>query len=294
MTVAALAADARQRAGAAAARAGLRIAGLHEMSDHLAAGELLRRIWRADSADQVASPTLLRALEHSGNYVVGAYRGAELVGAAAAFRGDGHLHSYVAGVAAGEEGAGAGYALKQDQRAWALERGIDTVCWTFDPLVARSAAFNLRKLGASVTAYLPEWYGPMTDGVNAGDASDRLYVRWELGSARAVAAARGAPEGPRVGGAAVLLDRVGEEPAAGPGPVDAAALLVAAPVDIAALRQRDRAAALRWRYAVREALAGALAAGHRVVNLTRDGYYLLERSDDLPERSDGLPERSCG
>ncbi|HET8682001.1 MAG TPA: GNAT family N-acetyltransferase, partial [Micromonosporaceae bacterium] len=57
-----------------------------------------------------------------------------------------------------------------------------------------------------------------------------------------------------------------------------AALLVAVPMDIAALRQRDRAAALRWRYAVREALAGALAAGHRVVHLTRDGYYLLERS----------------
>lgn len=278
MSAPALVAEARDRADEAAGRAGVHITELHQMSEHLAAAELLRRIWRAESAADVVSPALLRALEHSGNYVVGAYRGTDLVGVAAAFRGKGHLHSHITGVAAGEEGAGTGYALKQHQRAWSLDQGIATVTWTFDPLVARNAAFNLRKLGASATAYLPDFYGPMTDGLNAGDASDRLYICWELDSDRAVAAARGAGEEPPVDAAEVLLGRAGDEPVPGPAAPGAPALLVAVPVDVAALRARDRPAVMRWRYAVREAFAAALAAGHRVVHLTRDGFYLLERS----------------
>ena len=75
-----------------------------------------------------------------------------------------------------------GYALKLHQRAWALQRGIATITWTFDPLVRRNAYFNLAKLGVRATRYLPNFYGAMQDPINAGDDTDRLLVDWDLAS----------------------------------------------------------------------------------------------------------------
>jgi hypothetical protein len=77
------------------------------------------------------------------------------------------------------------------ERAWAIHEGIVEIHWTYDPLVRRNAYFNLHKLGAVPSAYLPDFYGPLPDGINAGDKSDRLYLRWSLASPRAVAAAHG-------------------------------------------------------------------------------------------------------
>ena len=84
---------------------------------------LFAAVW-GPSGQQVAMPVnLLRALTHSGNYVSGAWRDEQLVGAAVAFLGvrDGvtELHSHVAGVARSEQGSGVGYAIKLHQRAWA-------------------------------------------------------------------------------------------------------------------------------------------------------------------------------
>ncbi len=84
----------------------------------------------------------------------------------------------------------------------------------------RNAYFNLTKLGAVPDEYLPNFYGPMTDGINGGDDTDRLLVRWRL---RAPAVARPAPA-PRRGlggrrlarGAAVALSVAADgEPVAG-------------------------------------------------------------------------------
>ena len=248
-------AEARASAGAAAERLGVRVERLHDLGEQSAAVDLLCRIWRA-TPDQVLNVNTVRALAYSGNYVVGAYRGGLLVGTAVGFLGEGHLHSHITGVAPGQQGVGVGFALKQDQRAWCLEHGIDTVRWTFDPLVRRNAYFNLQKLAGTAEAYLPDFYGPMTDGVNAGDASDRIYLRWDLATPAAVTAAAGTP---------VEVSRGLET------------LAVEVPEDIEELRERDRAAANRWRYAVREAMIGALDDGYRITGITRDGYYLLER-----------------
>ncbi len=56
--------------------------------------------------------------------------------------------------------------MKLHQRAWAIARGIPVIEWTFDPLVARNAYFNIRKLGAMPVEYLPNFYGIMGDGIN--------------------------------------------------------------------------------------------------------------------------------
>ena len=128
-------------------------------------------------------PNLLRALAHSGNYVVGLYDGDRMVGASVAFfaaPAERSMHSHITGVLPGLQSHGLGRVLKQHQREWAFARDVGHITWTFDPLVARNAHFNLRVLGARVTEYLVDHYGPMDDGVNRGDETDRLMVSWAL------------------------------------------------------------------------------------------------------------------
>jgi predicted GNAT superfamily acetyltransferase len=266
--------DARVCADEAAGAHDLRVTALHDLDGQQDLVDLFCRIWRG-TPDQLLNTNTVRALAHSGNYVVGAYRGEKLVGAAVAFLGEGHLHSHITGVEPGLQGAGVGFALKQDQRAWCLERGIETVRWTFDPLVSRNAYFNLQKLGGSAEAYLPDFYGPMADGVNLGDASDRLYLRWDLASPRAVAAAHGKPAEVTAFGVETLLTRDGDEPGEAR-PATGAAVTVAVPEDIEALRAARPETAARWRYAVRAALTTTLDSGYQITGITRDGYYLLE------------------
>jgi predicted GNAT superfamily acetyltransferase len=228
------------------------------------------------SGEDLVNSSLLRALAHSGNYVTGAYAGDRMVGAAVAFFGDRHLHSHMTGVDRTTQAKGVGFALKQHQRAWTLRRGLTRVCWTFDPLVRRNAHFNLQKLGAFATAYLPDFYGALNDGINTGDASDRLYVSWELDSAAARAAAAGEPVTAAPVQAQVLVDNNADEPVLAAVPPSASALLVSVPEDIESLRRRSPEAGARWRYAVREALLGALGHGYRIGGMTVDGRYVLE------------------
>jgi predicted GNAT superfamily acetyltransferase len=262
------------------------------VDEHHAAARLLARVWRTPGGQDPLSSETVRAFAHSDNYVAGAFHGDALVGTAVAFRGAGHLHSHITGVDPTCQAGGVGYALKQHQRAWALARGIPEVHWTFDPLVRRNAYFNLHKLGATPTEYLPDFYGAMNDGINTGDASDRLYLVWRLASPRAVAAARGEradvdPAKWLAAGAAVLLDRTGgEDGAPVPGaevPADGRPALVAVPADIERLRADDRKLAAAWRRSLRHALTAALAAGYEITGLSKDGYYLLAK----PSTEDG-------
>src|SRR5699024_8773798 len=104
------------------------------------------RIWRPDPANPPVTTELLRALTKAGNYVTGAYDGAELIGACVGFFGEpagAALHSHIAGVTGAARGRHVGFALKLHQRAWALRRGVREIAWTFDPLIRRNAYFNL-------------------------------------------------------------------------------------------------------------------------------------------------------
>jgi predicted GNAT superfamily acetyltransferase len=268
----------RTAALVAAGRNGLRVTNLTTMTMHEAAAALFDEVWYPD---RTISPATLRALEHTGNYVAGAFLQERLVGASVGFfTVDRSLHSHITAIAAEHQGLSIGYAVKQHQRAWALEREVDTITWTFDPLVRRNAYFNLHKLGACLTAYLPDFYGAMTDGVNAGDLSDRLSVCWPLTSPRAVAAAGGRVaevdlSGLRAAGRHVRLDRVdGERPE--PRQPGEPPWLVAVPEDIERLRRTDASLARAWRLAVREALLEGLAQDLRITAMSRDGWYVMQ------------------
>jgi predicted GNAT superfamily acetyltransferase len=276
--------EAAATAAAAAERAGVHVLPLHAPGAMREVSRLFDEVWGRDpSAGTILAPEALTAIVHAGGQVSGAIRDEHLVGATAAFLGRHHegevfLHSHVTGVQ-GAGGRGVGRALKWHQRAWALERGIGRVRWTFDPLIRRNAVLNLVVLGAQPVAYEHDVYGRMHDARNAGAPTDRLVVDWVLTAPRVLAAAGGRAASPDVdalrrAGAEVLL-AVGED--GGPAVTDtpAARQLVQVPTDIEGLRADDPELATAWATAVRATLGERLDAGFRISGCTRDGWYVL-------------------
>ncbi|MBK9179737.1 MAG: GNAT family N-acetyltransferase [Acidimicrobiales bacterium] len=245
-----------------------------------AAERLLTEIWGNPPERSVLPSNVLRALQHSGAYVFLARAGDLDVGASVAWwavdAGRLHLHSHITGVVPGVAGRGVGRAIKLHQRAWALERGVEVIRWTFDPLVRRNAFFNLTRLGATAERYHVDFYGSMPDAVNAGDETDRIEVAWWLASSGVDAAVAVTTGGPSAEGAAcVLLDDHGEPVVVGSAGAERTAC--ATPPDAVALRSTDPRLARRWRHALRDVLGGAMADGWRVDGFTRSGSYLLRR-----------------
>ncbi len=259
---------------------------IHSEPDTRAAVDALGQIWVSDDGQAPLPSELAWVLAHSGNYVAVARAGDQVVGATIGFRGmdaeGAFLHSHIAGVVPSWQSAGVGYQLKQHQRRWALAQGLDRITWTFDPLVARNAYFNVVKLGAELTDYFVDFYGSMDDTVNAGDETDRCLVTWRLRSDRAVSAAAGvfvaadARTELEAGTADVLrADKDGRPVVA---TSTAERRIVQLPTDVVELRHRDPQQALAWRMALREVLVAAFADGLEVVGVSRDGHYVLNRA----------------
>jgi predicted GNAT superfamily acetyltransferase len=255
---------------------------LKELDDLRALEELFADIWGRPRPPIVSD--VLMALAHSGNYVVGAHQDGRLVGGLVGWLGGSPpehllLHSHILGVV--EEGRGLGFDLKQHQRRWCLERGVKVMEWTFDPLVRRNAYFNFNKLGAEANEYLVNFYGEMTDGINSGEESDRILVRWRLDSPKAQEAAAGHPHDPspedlqRWKIDSLLSPGPGGEPVLGSS--KARVVVCQTPEDIVALRHLDPPLARTWRIAMRGALSSAFDTGYAVTGVTRTGWYVLER-----------------
>jgi predicted GNAT superfamily acetyltransferase len=253
---------------ARAARVELRLLTTLEDADRL-----LRVMVATWGEHQLVPREMIRALADSGNIPYGAFRSDELVGYVLgwmALDGDGpHVHSHMLAVLPGSRSGGVGYALKLAQRAQALEAGYRVVRWTFDPLQARNAHFNLNKLGVLCDRFHRDFYGSMSDALNRGDRSDRLVVRWDLDQAIGVSTS---PRGPHVdalrasGPLEMPMPERGEEPVlAGGGGVR-----VGIPADYVGLKERDPALASEWRDAVGDVLDRCFDLGMIVVGLTRD------------------------
>lgn len=285
MTVATdLSGDAASAAGAVAAAesaaraAGVRVRHLEQVAEFEAVCALYDDIWRPAGKNGPVTSELLRAMTKAGSYVGGTFDGDELVGACIGFFAPPEqraLHSHIAGVSARMRGRNVGFALKLHQRAWALQRGLVEISWTFDPLVGRNAYFNLTKLAAEPVEYLENFYGQMADGINGGDDTDRLLVRWRL-DVPAVRPGEHRPLDPA--GASYMLDI---SPAGDPvaSRADASTVLVRVPRDIESARVADPAQAARWRAALREVLGGLLADGARIRGFDRSGCYIIDRRE---------------
>jgi predicted GNAT superfamily acetyltransferase len=138
--------------------------------------------------------------KNAGGFALGAYEGDRLAGfvlsVPAFLRGENAFYSHMTGVRPEYQLAGIGARLKWAQRERSLALGVKYIKWTFEPVKARNAYFNLEKLGAVVCEYQPNFYG--TDYATAartdkkiGLASDRLFAEWHLESPKVTALAAG-------------------------------------------------------------------------------------------------------
>jgi len=118
----------------------------------------------------------------------------------AAVRPDNEIYGYshMMAVARDYQNKGIGARLKWAQREKALTEGRTFIKWTWDPMQARNAHFNLNRLGVTVDTYDENYYGTdyFADPTEAvenrpGLQSDRLFARWDLNSPRVVALGAG-------------------------------------------------------------------------------------------------------
>lgn len=138
--------------------------------------------------------------KNAGGFTLGAYASGELIGfvlsVSAVLRGERALYSHMTAVRKGYQGSGIGARLKWAQRERALSENIKYIKWTFQPILARNAFFNLEKLGAEIREYEPNFYGTdystaHNEGGGLGIDSDRLFAEWHLSGRKASALAGG-------------------------------------------------------------------------------------------------------
>jgi predicted GNAT superfamily acetyltransferase len=172
---------------------------------------------------------------------------------------------------------GIGERLKQYQRDKVLTLGVRAMLWTFDPLQAGNAHFNINRLGALPIEYIPDMYGNTGSALHGTLPTDRFIVRWQLDSpvARTSASLQDTlPLANPLGGNGL--------PVTAPIPGDARRVRVQVPADMSAVRAAGQEAAVRWRLNIREVVTDLLSRQYRVTGFSRVGgndlpYYVLTR-----------------
>ncbi len=237
-------------------------------------------------------PAVLRTVLETGGYVAGAYDDSgACVGALYGLIGvrDGRpfLHSEMLAVVPFARGGHLARALKLDQRAFALEREIEVVTWTYDPLRGVNANLNIRRLGCEVIGYERDMYGELP-GYSSGWPTDQVLLEWRVGSPRVAEVVAGTYEpgyrraeipnavetSVRADGL-LVFERVID--------VDDPVVLIEIPDSIQAMRWLDMHAVLRWRVGIRDAFELYLGRGYEVdwflsdLDGRRRNFYVLRR-----------------
>jgi predicted GNAT superfamily acetyltransferase len=255
---------------------------LTENADLEAASHLEAVVWGWDV--QFASPTnVMRVTALKGGLVLCAYDGQEMIGMSWAFparcEGKWVLWSHVAGVLPEYRRLGIGAGIKWAQRVWALDNGYDQIRWTFDPLQAGNANFNLRILGAKTYKIMENVYGVYDDALNPGLPTDRFETVWKLNDPRVEQLSRGErlPETPMPD--ATLLEYANGELHTKSMPENTL-LRAEIPANFSQLGRENPALAREWQLALRLSLTDAFARGYAVTDFIRDDsrrWYVLSR-----------------
>ena len=255
---------------------------LRSHDDCHAAAEFQREIWGRDYGDIVPA-TLLHVVDYVGGLAAGAFDASgQMLGFVFGVNGvrDGDIvhWSHMLGVRESARNLGLGRTLKEYQREVLRAIGVKRIFWTFDPLMAKNAYFNLNRLGAQVVEYAADMYGTSTSPLHFGLATDRLIVCLDPAH-RGGDLRRDPPAGTPILTAFPRLDdltiSVGERAP------DAA--LIEIPGDVLHVLDRSATSARTWRLAVRDHFQWALGHGYSVAGVHRDRasdrcFYLVERT----------------
>jgi predicted GNAT superfamily acetyltransferase len=178
-------------------------------------------------------------------------------------------YSHMMAVAKDYQNKGVGARLKWAQRERALNEGRGFIKWTWDPMQARNAHFNLNRLGVVVDDFGANFYGtdynadPDQDlSGKPGLQSDRLFASWYLNSPRVVALSTQSP------------------PPSMPGPSGS----ISIPANWAALIRTDVERARQEQQRVRAQFKEAFANGLVCAAFERgdeDSRYLLFKSSEF-------------
>ena len=262
--------------------------------------DLQKEAWQFSDLDTVPAATLI-ATQHAGGIVLGAFEGRKMIGFAYAFPafedGRASMHSHMLAVKPEYRNCHAGFYLKLAQRERALEKGLDEITWTFDPLQSLNAHLNFAKLGVISHHYIPNFYGEATSSpLHSGFGTDRLWVRWLLNSDRVKRCASldaskragkislDSNDAAAVIGSALIYGE-GSRPMLGDfSSLSASCCTIEIPHNINVLKEDEPALGVEWREATRAAFLAALDDGFLVEHFVRveveaspRWFYLLNK-----------------
>jgi predicted GNAT superfamily acetyltransferase len=258
--------------------------------------ELERTIWGyTDAADLCTVPVFIFTVKRGAILIAAVDDADRMVGFAYSVVGmkDGRpmQWSHMTGVLPDHRG-GLGYRLKLEQRQRAIARGFDLIEWTFDPMQAMNAHFNLFKLGAVIEEYAENFYGESTSALHRGTPTDRIIAHWRIREPHVVRRIE-APSAFRVRAHEVeeapivnTSRQVGawREPQSSDLQLDARRVRIEIPTGFTDILRESHELALHWRLHLRELFQAYLSRGYRAVDFTLErekgfGRYLLASTD---------------
>lgn len=252
------------RDGQATDDAQIEIRAAKSRADFEACVELQRDTWGA-SFSEVVPVSMMQVTCKMGGICMGAFApGGEMLGVVYGVTGvrNGELAhwSHMLAVRPRARNMGIGKRLKLAQRETLVAQGVNTMYWTYDPLVARNAHLNLNLLGASIDRFVPDMYGASDSDLHRL-GTDRFIVRWDLHGERSVAARARRESRARRGGPRPMLGIPGDKTRV---PLGREAVEVVIPRDIEAVEARSFDEALGWRHASRRVFRRLLGGGYEV------------------------------
>jgi predicted GNAT superfamily acetyltransferase len=250
------------------------------LEDYQAVVQLQKEVWNYTGMEDIAAvPILMIANRFGGAVLVAQDTSGRVIGFAMANLGWTENRklfwwSHMTAVIPEYRGRDIGLRLKMKQREEALAAGIDEIHWTFDPLQALNAHFNVHKLGVTVREYEENVYGSSPSPLHRGLPTDRFVAEWRLNVER---------------GTGVILrdfDRMPRinEPDREPNlRLEESPLLLEIPADINKLREEDLSRAKAWQETVRAACLHYFKAGYAVTDFIlmneprSQALYILEK-----------------
>jgi predicted GNAT superfamily acetyltransferase len=278
------------RPAASTVSAAVDLRDLTTLDEFQACVELQRAVW-GEGFGEVVPAALLKVSQQVGGVAAAAFTSeGEVVGfvyGLTGIRNGRPSHwSHMLGVRSSHRALGIGLRLKLFQRQRLLAQDVREMRWTFDPLVAGNAHFNLNLVGAAVEAYVAQMYGDTGSGFHTF-GTDRLIARWNLDDPPGAS-----PYGPDPvvdWDAAPVLNPDRSASADSPR-LDGRrppAVRIRIPRNVFVPEHRGQLSPLEWRRTTRQAFLQALDHGYRVAGFARSEnglpcHYLLRRSADAP------------